>query len=278
MASRFHIVSTFQQLVRQSPQCQADDHLNSLKPPGLPGCSRKPAHWRAWLEGRQLAHKWFLLTMTAVVEKCRANPSGSHWGHFMGMLVQIQSLAILWHYISSHGHSTRVPRGIAETLNLPMQSLYCCHLLAFNHPYMLPHVLIPIYLDIIASVWFSWSVLNHLITNWFVQAGDQWKYHCELNCPDDLWQLFLLPFEIIFFAFPFNHGTMANMEVHYDVIYIYVALPCEQKVETLLFICFVLFTPFWFIHVVFIQAWAMMNKFVYGFGLSFMALHELICS
>ena len=142
--------------------------------------------------GPAVGPQMVLLTMTAVVKKWRANPSGSHWGHFMGMLVQIQSLAILWHYISSHGHSTRVPRGIAETLNLPMQSLYCCHLLAFNHPYMLPHVLIPIYLDIIASVWFSWSVLNHLITNWFVQAGDQWKYHCELNCPDDLWQLFLL--------------------------------------------------------------------------------------
>ena len=47
MTSRFHVVSTFHQLVRQSPRCQVEDHVNSLKPPGLPGCSRKPAHWRA---------------------------------------------------------------------------------------------------------------------------------------------------------------------------------------------------------------------------------------
>jgi hypothetical protein len=180
-----------------------------------------------------------LLTMTAVVKKWRANPSGSHWGHFMGMLVQIQSLAILWHYISSHGHSTRVPRGIAETLNLPMQSLYCCHLLAFNHPYMLPHVLIPIYLDIIASVWFSWSVLNRLITNWFVQAGDQWKYHCELNCPDGLWQLFLLSLWNIFLHF---HSITVQWQTWKFIMMSYIfMLPCHVSRRLKHYYLFVLF-------------------------------------
>lgn len=159
MASRFHIVSTFHQLVRQSPQCQADDHLNSLKPPGLPGCS---AHWRAWLEGRQLAHKW------------------------------------------------------------------------------------------VCSPWLQWWKNAGPI---HLAAVDGISRECGCR----------------------SHSTWANMDVHYMRSYMF-TLPCERKIETPPFFGCVLLPLFWFIHLVFSKARATINNFVYGCGLPFMALLELMCS